>query len=70
MTLTQPTTKLGILQNVIHHILHVERRFEEKNKENALLGQRRKVVGGVPNGAGKSDMWMMVETTVKGEGKG
>ena len=55
---------------MIHHILHVERRFEEKNKENALLGQRRKVVGGVPNGAGKSDMWMMVETTVKGEGKG
>jgi len=35
-----------------------------------LLGRRRKVVGDVPDGAGKSDMWMMVETTVEGEGKG
>jgi hypothetical protein len=39
--------------------------FGEEKEEKGLLEQRKKVVGSVPSGVGKSDVWLVVAKTVK-----
>jgi hypothetical protein len=39
--------------------------FKEENEEESLPGQKRKVVGDVPVGAGKTDVWLVAAMTMK-----
>jgi len=39
--------------------------FKEENEEESLPGQKRKVVGDVPGGAWKTDVWLVAAMTMK-----
>jgi hypothetical protein len=39
--------------------------LEKKKKRKACLDREKKVVGSVPSGVGKSDVWLVVAKTVK-----
>ena len=44
--------------------------FGEEKEEESLPSHRRKVVGGIRGGVGKSREWLVIATTTEKKGKG
>jgi len=58
------------MQNVLCMQMAMTRGLGEEKEEESLPSHRRKVVGGICGGVGKSREWLVVATTAEKKGKG
>jgi len=58
------------MQNVLCMQMAMTGGFGEEKEEESLPSHRRKVVGGIHGGGGKSREWLVVVPTAEKEGKG